>query len=85
MCEDWNEGEARERFLNNLQIVEKLRFLANDARNLAQAALQFILAHPAVTCPIPGAKNLAQIDANAAAADGELSDDELQRIDEIAK
>jgi aryl-alcohol dehydrogenase-like predicted oxidoreductase len=52
---------------------------------LAQAALQFILAHPAVTCPIPGAKNLAQIDANAAAADGELSDDELRRIDEIAK
>ena len=45
----------------------------------------FVLAHPAVTCPIPGAKNLAQIDANAAAADGELSDDELQRIDEIAK
>ncbi len=85
MCEDWNEGEARERFLNNLQIVEKLRFLANDARNLAQAALQFVLAHPAVTCPIPGAKNLAQIDANAAAVDGELSDDELRRIDEIAK
>ncbi|MBI1927280.1 aldo/keto reductase [Candidatus Poribacteria bacterium] len=82
--EGWNEGEARERFLRNLQIVERLRFLANGGRNMAQAALQFVLAHPAVTCPIPGAKSVAQIEANAAAADGELSDDELQRLRTIA-
>jgi aryl-alcohol dehydrogenase-like predicted oxidoreductase len=75
----WNEGAARERFLRNLKIVEKLRFLENEKRNIAQAALQFVLAHPAATCPIPGAKNVAQIEVNAA-ADGELSEDELQRI-----
>ena len=81
--EDWNAGEARERFLRNLQIVDKLGFLENETRNMAQAALQFVLAHPGVTCPIPGAKNVAQIEANAAAADGELSGDELQRINQI--
>jgi aryl-alcohol dehydrogenase-like predicted oxidoreductase len=81
--EDWNVGEARERFLRNLQIVDKLGFLENETRNMAQAALQFVLAHPGVTCPIPGAKNVAQVEANAAAAAGELSDDELQRINQI--
>ncbi len=79
----WNEGDGRERFLRNLQVVEKLRFLANEDRNMAQAALQFVLAHPAVTCPIPGAKSVAQIEANAAAADGELSEEELQRINNV--
>ena len=78
--EGWNEGEARVRFLRNLETVEKLRFLENEKRNMAQAALQFVLAHPAVTCPIPGAKNVAQIEANAAAADGELSEGELAQV-----
>ncbi|MCZ6678676.1 MAG: aldo/keto reductase [Candidatus Poribacteria bacterium] len=81
--EDWNEGEGRERFLRNLETVEQLSFLARDDRNLAQAALQFVLAHPGVTCPIPGAKSIEQIEANAAAADGELSEDELQRINQV--
>ncbi|MCL4540910.1 MAG: aldo/keto reductase [Chloroflexi bacterium] len=52
----WNEGAAHERFLENLQCVEQLRFLIKPDRTLAQAALQFVLAHPAVTCAIPGAK-----------------------------
>ena len=37
----------------------------------------------AVTCPIPGMKSPAQARQNAAAADGELTPDELAVIDSI--
>jgi aryl-alcohol dehydrogenase-like predicted oxidoreductase len=50
---------------------------------MAQAALQFVLAHPGVTTAIPGAKNPEQARANAAAADGSLSEEELQRVREL--
>jgi len=76
----WNQGEGRARFLRQLEQVEQLRFLARGDRTLAQAALQFVLANPAVTAAIPGAKNVAQVQANAAAADGELSAEDLSRI-----
>ncbi|HET7771098.1 MAG TPA: aldo/keto reductase [Chloroflexota bacterium] len=76
----WNDGAGRERFLKNLEVVERLRFLVTPERTLAQAALQFVLAHPAVTCPIPGAKNTDQAQSNAAAADGAVTRAELDRI-----
>jgi len=76
----WNQGEGRARFLRQLEQVEQLRFLARGDRTLAQAALQFVLANPAVTAAIPGAKNVAQVQANAAAADGELSAEDRSRI-----
>jgi aryl-alcohol dehydrogenase-like predicted oxidoreductase len=80
----WNEGPGRERFLRNLKKVEQHRFLARPDRPLAQAALQFVLAHPAVTCAIPGAKNTDQSGANAAAAAGALTDEELARVRDLA-
>lgn len=79
----WNEGKSRERFLRKLRMVEKLKFLVDERRNMAQVALQFILAQPGVTCAIPGAKNIEQIEVNASAADIELSEDELRRIDDV--
>jgi aryl-alcohol dehydrogenase-like predicted oxidoreductase len=81
--EGWNEGPGRERFLQRLERVEQLRFLASDGRSLAQAALQYALANPAVTCVIPGARSPEQAAANAAAADGALSPEELQRIGQM--
>ena len=47
---------------------------------MADLALQFTLAHPAVTCPIPGMKNPQQARANAAAADGEFDTEQLAAI-----
>jgi len=79
----WNEGAGRERFLKQVAQAEQLRFLIKPGRTMAQAALQWLLANPAVTCPIPGAKNVAQITSNSEAADGELSADELARLREI--
>jgi myo-inositol catabolism protein IolS len=78
--QSWNAGAAHARFLQQVATVDALRFLERPGRSMAQAALQFVLANPAVTCPIPGAKNVAQITANATAADGELTAEELARV-----
>ena len=76
----WNEGSAREQFLKRLAIVDRIEFLERPGRTMAQSALQWVLANPAVTCAIPGAKNVEQIRANAGAADGTLSQAELDRV-----
>lgn len=63
----WHENpEEHEIFLQDLETVEQLRPLATE-RSLAQLALQFVLAHPAVTTVIPGAKNPRQARDNVQA------------------
>lgn len=47
--------------------AERLNFLAQPGRSLAQAALQFVLTHPAVAVTIPGAKSPRQVEENVAA------------------
>ena len=80
----WNEGEAHEDFLRNVERVEKLRFLVKEGRIMLQGAFQYILAHPAISCLIPGAKDLEQIEQNAHAADSALSDEEVKKVKEIS-
>lgn len=77
---DWNEGSGREEFLNRLETVEKLKFLDRRGRNMAQAALQFVIAHPAVSVAIPGAKDAGQAQANALAGDYVLDESEMGRV-----
>ena len=50
---------------------------------MAEFALRFVLANPAVTCPIPGMKTPEQARSNAAAADGELDAKTIEAIDRI--
>jgi aryl-alcohol dehydrogenase-like predicted oxidoreductase len=70
-------------FPKELAKVEKLRFLEKPGRSLAQAAIAFCLAHPAVRVVIPGARDGRQARENAAAADVHLSQDELKKISEL--
>jgi len=79
----WNDGKGREQFLERLEVVKKLRFLQRDDRDMAQAALQFVISHSAVTTAIPGAKSPEQARANAAAGAETLTDDELTRVREL--
>jgi aryl-alcohol dehydrogenase-like predicted oxidoreductase len=52
--------------------------------NMAQMALRWILMHPAVTCTIPGARHVAQVEENAAASDmAPLSAETMKAIQEI--
>jgi aryl-alcohol dehydrogenase-like predicted oxidoreductase len=80
----WHENqEEHDIFLNDLAKVEKLRSLAKG-RTLAQLALQFVIAHPAVTAAIPGAKKPKQVKDNVGAALlPRLTADELARIEAV--
>jgi aryl-alcohol dehydrogenase-like predicted oxidoreductase len=52
-----------------LDTVERLRPLVPTGQTMAQFALRWILMAPEVTCVIPGARTIAQVDDNTAAAD----------------
>jgi aryl-alcohol dehydrogenase-like predicted oxidoreductase len=52
-----------------LQVVERLRPFVPSGMTMGQMALKWILAHPSVTCAIPGAKRAEQVVENVAAAD----------------
>ena len=77
----WSPGApARQTFLSRLDVVSRLRTILRPEQSMLEMALQFTLAHPAVTCPIPGMKSPEQARANAAAADGELDAEQLAAI-----
>jgi aryl-alcohol dehydrogenase-like predicted oxidoreductase len=82
--QSWIENEVEHQiFLNDLAKVEKLRALT-DGRTLVQLAIQFVLAHPAVTLAIPGAKRISHLEENIQAALlPPLTPEELQAIDAI--
>jgi myo-inositol catabolism protein IolS len=78
---DWVHGDQRAGYLRDLEAVGRLSFLADD-RSLAQAALAYVLAHPAVSTTIPGAKRPSQVEDNVAAVAHPLTEAELVRIRE---
>jgi aryl-alcohol dehydrogenase-like predicted oxidoreductase len=79
-----------ENFVRNLQLVDRVREIAEDKGVTAtQLALAWVMAqsdrsgNPAVV-PIPGTKRVAYLEENAGAADVELTEDDLRRMDEAA-
>ena len=67
-----------------LDAAEALAQLADEAGlALIQMALAFVLNHPAVTAPIIGPRTMEHLESQLAAADVVLSEDVLDRIDEI--
>jgi aryl-alcohol dehydrogenase-like predicted oxidoreductase len=74
-----------ERIESLADLSESLSFLSIPGkRTMAQAALQFVLAHPAVTTVIPGARKPEQVEANVAALDVPgLTESDMTRISEI--
>lgn len=54
--------------------------LEGTGYTMAQAALKFVLAHPAVSTVIPGMRNVAQAEANAAVSDLPDMDPELLKL-----
>ena len=60
---DYRKTWSREKFLTDLEQVEQVKsIIGNKARSLPQAALKFILAHPAVSCVVPGMMTPLQVD-----------------------
>src|SRR5215211_699641 len=85
--DDWRAGSALfrgESFRRNLEVVEELRRLAERrSHSVAQLAVAWTLAHPAVDVAIVGARRPDHIEGTAPAGDIELSSDELAEIDRI--
>ena len=79
-----------ENFGKNLALVDRVRELA-EAKGVTatQLALAWVMAqsgrggNPAIV-PIPGTKRVAYLEENAAAADIELTEDDLRGLDEAA-
>ena len=68
-----------------LEAVVELEKLSNDSGlSLIELSLAFVLAHPAVTCPIIGPRTMEQLDSQLPAIDISLDEAVLDRIDEIA-
>jgi aryl-alcohol dehydrogenase-like predicted oxidoreductase len=67
----------------NMRIVGKLREIAGEKDiTPAQLALAWVLAQGEDIVPIPGTKRRKYLEENAAAADVELTEEDLARIDE---
>lgn len=73
---------AGDRMGRAVQRAEAIREdISSTGLTMAQAALKFVLAHPAVTTVIPGIRNTAQAEANCAASDlPDLPPDLLEKL-----
>lgn len=71
-------------YQTGLETVEKLRPFAPPGMSLAQFAMRWILMFPAVTCVIPGGRNLNQVKENTHTSDlPELPDEAMRKISDI--
>ena len=68
----------------NLRIVDEVGVVAKEAGvTPAQVAIAWLLAQGDDIAPIPGTKNVSRLEENAAAAELELSADQLKRLGAI--
>jgi aryl-alcohol dehydrogenase-like predicted oxidoreductase len=87
-ADDWRSGSAvfqGEAFRRNLEIVSELeRFAADElGTSVAQLAVAWTLANPAVHAAIVGARSPRHIEEAVAATELRLSELDLERIDRI--
>jgi aryl-alcohol dehydrogenase-like predicted oxidoreductase len=85
-ADDWRRLNPRfegENFAANLAIADRVRELAEaKGRTPAQLALAWLLSRGGDVVPIPGTRSIARLEENAAAADIELTDEELGTLTE---
>ena len=85
---DWRRSNPRfqgENFAKNLALADRVTELAADRKcTPAQLALAWLLNRHDDVIPIPGTSNLERVAENARAADIELSDAELDAIEQAA-
>jgi len=63
----WQSEEERRRLVEQAEQIRKTE--VPEGVPMAQWALAWCLQNPAVTCVIPGCKNVQQVESNAQAAD----------------
>lgn len=67
--ESFNVGEtfAGLGFAKGVELADQLRWIAEGRGNMTRASLRWLLDHEAVTCVIPGFRNVRQVEDNLAA------------------
>jgi myo-inositol catabolism protein IolS len=80
-ADDYRSTWGRERHLEHVRQANLFRFLANENRTMAQAALKWILSFPEVSVIIAGPSNRTELAENLAVSDlPALSRDDLDRV-----
>jgi aryl-alcohol dehydrogenase-like predicted oxidoreductase len=75
-------GRPNPEWLKKIEAVRDI--LSSEGRSPAQGALAWIWARSEKTIPIPGFKNTAQVEENAAATlHGPLDDSQMREIDAL--
>jgi aryl-alcohol dehydrogenase-like predicted oxidoreductase len=91
--DDFEDGDFRkyhprfqgENFQKNLQLVERVKQIADEKGVTAgQLALGWVMGHGDDIVPIPGTTKVKNLEENVAAAEIELTEDDLRRLDEVA-
>ena len=91
--DDFEEGDFRkhhprfqgENFRKNLELVDKVKQIADEKGVLpSQLALAWVMAQGDDIVPIPGTTKVNHLEENVAAADIELTVEDLARLDEVA-
>lgn len=82
---DWRRGVFPDEALVRVQAaVEELAFLVKgEVPNLAQAALRFVLSHPAVSTVIPGIRTVQQAESNIAVSGKTLPAEDVTKLQEL--
>ena len=76
----WLSAPRREQYRALYALVDEL------GMSLPELALRFVLSNPDISCTLTGARSIAEVEANVAAAEhGALAPDILAHIDEIAR
>jgi aryl-alcohol dehydrogenase-like predicted oxidoreductase len=72
-----------ENFERNLELVARVREIADEkGRTAGQIALAWVLSRGDDVVPIPGTKRVRYLEENAESVDVELTDEELERIEQ---
>jgi aryl-alcohol dehydrogenase-like predicted oxidoreductase len=84
--EGWSESWDQYDTERTWQILDEVRAIADDlGRSPAQVSLRWLAQRPGVTSPIIGASKMHHLKDNLAAAEFTLSDDQMQRLNQVSE
>jgi aryl-alcohol dehydrogenase-like predicted oxidoreductase len=80
-----DQTQSKELTAEQLRIAEEVQRVGEEVgRTASQVALNWLTNRPGVASPIIGARTLEQLEDNLASVDFELSDELVQRLDDVS-
>lgn len=82
----WSESWSNYNENRTWKILDELSAVAEEAgKSPAQASINWLLHRPQVTCPIIGARTMAQFEDNLAAISWSLSEEQMRRLNAVSE